>query len=204
MLTTLLISTIAFLILTIYSILQSNLSWFHISDSRFWSLKILDTPSAATLFVTLVGGLLVRHQFAISVLPRINYVSDFKSKPSILRTSDPSEIWYVEIRNTGLGAAIIDRIEYFLDIANDKDVKHSYKFDSLILKLNQMDLVRYTDYYMFKMSSGFSLAPKDECLVLEIKTEHLAKFDRLTMIVYFEGQLGDKYCREISLLAKAN
>lgn len=204
MLTTLLISIVAFFLLTIYSILQSNLSWFHINESRFWSLKILDTTSAATLFVTLVGALLVRHQFAISVLPRINYVSDIKTTPQTFKANHSSEAWQVEIRNTGLGSAIIDHIDYFLDLENSKETKHDYTFNSLITKLAQIDLLRNSDYSIFNMSKGFSLAPKDEYVVFEIKTNHLAKFKRLTMVIYFQGQLGNKYCREISLLAKAN
>lgn len=204
MLTTLIISIIVFLLLTVYSILQSNLNWFHISESRFWSLKILDTTSSATLFVTLVGALLVRHQFAVSVLPRINYVSSVKTNQNSLKPIHSSDTWHVEIRNTGLGSAIIDRIDYFLDLANSKDTNYNYKLNSLIIKLAEIDLIRNSDYSIFNMSSGFSLAPKDEYVVFEIKTEHLAKFNSLTMEIYFQGQLGDKYCREISLIAKAN
>ncbi len=164
----------------------------------------MDTTSAATLFVTLVGALLVRHQFAISVLPRINYVSDIKTTPQTFKANHSSEAWQVEIRNTGLGSAIIDHIDYFLDLENSKETKHDYTFNSLITKLAQIDLVRNSDYSIFNMSKGFSLAPKDEYVVFEIKTNHLAKFKRLTMVIYFQGQLGNKYCREISLLAKAN
>lgn len=204
MLVTLLVLTTVFFLLTVYNILQLNLGWFHISESKFWSLKILDSTSAATLFVTLVGALLVRHQFAASVLPRINYVSNVTNKENSLESGQSFKTWQVEIRNTGLGPAIIDRIEYFLELANDKEKPHHYKFITLIQKLTENNLVRDRDYILFNMSSGFSISPKDEYVVFEIKTEHLDKLNCLTMMLYFQGQLGDKYYREISLVGKSN
>jgi hypothetical protein len=200
MLTTLLTSTFVFFILTIHSIFQSNLNWFHIEASKFWSLKILDTDSAATLFVTLVGALLVRHQFAIGVLPRINYVSNTNNKQNGLEIIQESETWQVQIRNTGLGPAIINRVEYFLEISNSKEILKRYEFSSLIRKLTELNLNRDKDYTITNISSGFALTPKDELSVFDIHTAHLPKFKRLTMIVYFQSQLGDNYCREISLL----
>ena len=108
-------------ILMLYSIMQANLALFDLQRTIPLSFKILDTSSAATLFVTLVGALLVRHQFALGLLPRINYTSMSTTK-KISQFSDVScDIWRVEIRNTGLGSAIIDRAEYFLEPSKIKN-----------------------------------------------------------------------------------
>ncbi len=120
MLTCLLILAITLFLLTLYSILQTNAEVFPIGKSRFFSIKILDTASAASLFVTLLGALLVRHQFALGVLPRINYKSTRAERRNNQNSDGSYETWRVEILNTGLGSAIITRAEYMLECAGAK------------------------------------------------------------------------------------
>ena len=199
MLVCLLILTITFFLLTLYSIVQTNAVLLGLEGSPLFALKILDTSSAASLFVTLLGALLVRHQFAVSVLPRINYKSARSTKENPTETF---ETWRVELRNTGLGSAIVNRTEYRVAFTAKKDNNHSYSFEDLLKQLATIKLVRDRDYWVEKITTGFSLSPKDECFVFEIKTEHLSKFSRLDMVLYFQGQLSDKYRREVYLIPR--
>ncbi len=202
MLVCLLTLTITLFLLTLYSILQANVALFSVGASRLLSLKILDTSSAASLFVTLLGALLVRHQFALGVLPRINYKTARAAKQNTRIPGEQFETWRVEIRNTGLGSAIVNRAEYGLEYTGTKSNIHSHTFDSLIKELTTIDLIRDSDYWIEKISEGFSLSPKDDCFVFEIKTEHIQKLKRLYMVLYFQGQLGDRYRREIFLIPR--
>lgn len=200
MLTSLLILTITFFIFTLYSILQNNAALFHLEHSHFLSLKILDTSSAASLFVTLFGALVLRHQFALSVLPRINYRSSLTVKNNNSPTNESCETWRVEIRNTGLGSATITGADYIVELTTSRTNVCVHTTENLIKELLKIGLIRNKDYWMDNTTSGFSLSPKDECFLSEIKTEHLNKLNHLSMILYFQGQLGDKYSKEISFL----
>ena len=203
MLTCLLFLIITFFLLTVYSIIQSNLTLLHLDKSNLFTLKILDTASAATLFVTLLGALLVRHQFVLSVLPRINYKSAFAGRPDLQNPDTSFKTWRVEIKNTGLGPAIISRAEYMIELYKNETAYHAYTFDDFTAMLLKAGLVCNCDCWVENITPGFSLSPKDTCFLFEIKTAHLEKFKRLTMLLYFQGQLGDKYVREISLMPAA-
>lgn len=172
---------------------------FHIEGAHWLSYKILDTASAASLFVTLVGALLVRHQFALGLLPRINYISALTTKEDIQKPNTLINVWRVEIRNTGLGSAIINHTEYFLELSDGSNFTSAYVYDSLVKEFGIAGLSRHQDYWLDNITAGYSLLPKDDSLIFEIKTCHLEKLKRFSMMLYFQGQLGDKYCKEISL-----
>ena len=192
--------TIVFFLLTLYSVFQSNLDLLEIKKSTWSSFKILDTSTSATLFVTLLGALLVRHQFALSILPRINYKSSISTKPNRDNLNEKFETWRVEIRNTGLGSAIINRTEYSLQLAHVKENFDSCSANAVINELSKNNLIRGQDYWLENIAPGFSLSPKDECVVFEIRTEYAKKLKRLDMVLHFQGQLGDKYLREIRFI----
>lgn len=199
MLTCLITLTITFFILTLYSILQANVDLFNFKSAKWLSIKILDTSSAATLFITLLGALLVRHQFALGILPRINYTSTLTTKQDSRVSSKAFETWRVDIRNTGLGSAIITKTEYFIKTSKKGRVAEPKSFNEIVDELVKLELIRGEDYWMSSITSGFSLSSKDEFLVFEIKTVHLKKLPSIYMNLFFQGQLGDKYCREILL-----
>ena len=200
MLTCLVLLIVIFFLLMVYSIIQSNLTLMGLDQSKFFALKILDTSSAATLFVTLLGAYLVRHQFVLSVLPRINYKSKIAARTNLQNPNMPYETWRVEIKNTGLGSAIINRTEYMIDLNKKEAEYRTHTFDEMIAMLSTVELVRNRDYWVKNITPGFSISPKDACFVFELKTEHFEKLKHLTMLLYFQGQLGDRYVREISLM----
>ena len=202
MLTCLIILAVTLFLLTLYSILQTNAEVFHIVNSRFLSIKILDTASAASLFVTLLGALLVRHQFVLGVLPRINYKSRNTERRNKQNPNKSDETWRVEIRNTGLGSAIINRAEYRLELASTKSQFDYYTIEDILKELTRINLKVDRDYWIGNISNGFSLSPKDDFFVFEIKTEHIEKIKRLDLVLYFQGQLGDRYRKEISLIPR--
>ncbi len=200
MLTCLLTLAIAFFILTLYSIFQVNAGLFNVEPAKWLSIKILDTSTSATLFVTILGALLVRHQFALGILPRINYTSAFTAKQDTRNLSVSFETWRVDIRNTGLGAAIINRTSYLIKLAGANEPATSQSYNEIIKALSKSNLILGSDYWLGNITPGFSLSPKDEFLLFEIKTEHREKVKQLDMMLYFQGQLGDRYRREIFLI----
>lgn len=200
MLTCLIVLTILLFLLTLLGILQTNGELFHLPTTRLFSIKIIDTSTAASLFVTLIGALLVRHQFVIGVLPRINYTSKTAERATKQNLNELLETWRVEIRNTGLGSAIINRLEYTIEPANGKVHLNHCTFEQALNQLAEIGLIREHDFWIGNMSSGFSLSPKDEFFVFEIELKHITKLKRLDLILDFQGQLGDRYRREINLI----
>lgn len=202
-LASLVILAITLFLLTVYSIVQANAKVFGLSNSPFLPIKLLDTASAASLFVTLVGALLVRHQFAVGVQPRINYKSTRAERHNKQSPGQPFETWRVELRNTGLGAAIVNRAEYFLKPADVKDYGYHCTREEVLKELATLDLVADRDYWIENITNGFTLSPKDDCFVFEIKMEHVDKLSCLDMVLYFQSQLGNKYRRLIMLAPRS-
>ncbi len=72
-----------------------------------------------------------------------------------------------------------------------------YNLNSIVKKLAEINFVRNIEYGLFNMITGFYLAPQDKYVVFEMKTTHLPNLNSYNDDL-FQGQLGDKYCREIS------
>lgn len=196
MLVFLVVLTVTFFGLTLYSIIQENLDVFNIRHTQFFTLKILNIESSASLFVTMLGALLVRNQFVLGLRPRISYKSC-----SIIKESTPEKIWQVKLYNSGLGGAIINRCEFELETSIEKSGS-LVGFENVVRHLGNIGLVHEEDYWLENISSGFTLPPKEDYIVFEIKAAHIDKIKRLNMLLHFQGFLGDKYYRSVVLIPK--
>lgn len=170
---------------------------FKVEPTLLLSIKILDTNTAATLFVTAVGALLVRRQFVLGLRPRIGYKTARTTKEIVRNGNKMLEVWQVKIRNTGEGSAIINRSEFELKTETLKNSTSFFTLIDVITELNKIGLVRGEDYWLENITSGFALPPQEDCIVFEIKIEHVPKLKRLDMLLHFQGLLGDRYFREI-------
>lgn len=180
-----------FFSLTLYSILQENLPLLDFEKPRFLLVRVLSTEASASLFVTVLGALLVRNQFVLGLRPRISYKSD---------NIGSGTAWQVKIKNAGLGAAIINRCVFELETFNSTECSLPIEFEDVINNFSKIGLVYETDFSLGKISSGFTFPPQEEYTVFDIKTEHIHKVSCLNMILYFQGFLGDKYYRRIVLI----
>ncbi len=196
--------TVILFILILYSILQQNSEFFNFVPTRYLSLKILDTASAASLFVTLLGALLVRHQFVLGLLPRIGYKTMSTTKQCGPDGKNLCDIWQVRIRNSGQGTAIINHSEFELETSPAKSDSSLLVLREVASELEKSGLLRGQDYWLENISNGFTLAPKEDCIVFEIKIEHITKIKRLDMLLHFQGLLGDKYYRKIFFIPRGN
>lgn len=194
--------TILFFLATLYDIIQANLSVFAVEVSRFWSFKILTASSSATLFVTLLGAMLVRRQFAISLLPHLSYTSAKIFRADLSTMGERCETWRVDLHNTGLGSAIIESVEYIVEQEGAKGGSRSHGFEGAVKKLTDAGLARESDYWIKNLTAGFALSPKDDCFLFEIKTQYVGKLKGIDMVLYFKSLTGDKYRSEISLIPR--
>jgi len=192
-----LLLTAALFILAVYGVLQANQDLLSVGFKRYFVFKILDPSSASGLFVSAVGVLILRHQYGVSSRPRINYKTSVTTKTDTNNPAMPYEIWRVEIRNNGLGAAIINRAEYVLELAKADGSVYIGGYNQVLKELAKIDLVLDRDYSLENITTGFALPDKDSLLIFEIKKEHISKIKRLDITIYFQGQVGDKYCRGI-------
>ncbi|WP_276366224.1 hypothetical protein [Chryseolinea sp. H1M3-3] len=158
---------------------------------------MLDTESSASLFVTLLGALVVRHQFVLGLRPRIGYKTMYATKELGPDSKEFCATWQVRIRNAGQGTAIINRSAFELETSPPKSNSSLHVLREVVKELAKSGLVRHKDYWLENITDGFTLPPKEECIVFEIKSEHVSKIKRLNMLLYFQGLLGDKYYRKI-------
>ena len=166
------------------------------------SFKILDTSSSASLFVTLLGALVVRHQFVLSLRPRLGYKSFVTTKQNISSNKEPCEVWQVSIHNAGMGAAIIKRIKYSNGVSLVESNPFPLTQNELVTELAKHDLVYERDYWLKNISDGFTLPPGENYILFEIKTEHIGKLKKLDALIFFQGFLGDSYNREIFFIPR--
>jgi hypothetical protein len=103
----------------------------------------------------------------------------------------------VKIRNAGQGTAIINRSEFELETSPIKSNSSFLALGEVVKELAKSGLVRNEDYWLENITNGFALPPTEDCIVFEIKSEHVSKIKRLDMLLHFQGVLGDKYCRKI-------
>lgn len=185
-----------------YAVIQDNLSLLDIEKTKFLSFKILDTSSSATLFVTVIGALVVRHQFVLSLRPRLGYKSNITSKQNIRNSTDIFEIWQVSIHNAGMGAAIINGIKYVSGEALGKDNPLFIAQDEVVKELAKHDLIHERDFWLKNISDGFTLPPGEHYILFEVRIEHIEKIKKLDAIIFFQGFLGDSYEREIFFIPR--
>jgi hypothetical protein len=198
----LIVLTVTFFALTLYAIIQENSVLLNIRATRFLSLKILDTTSASSLFVTLLGALLLRHQFVLGFRPRIVYKSMTTVKQNTRNVNEFCECWQVRLRNVGVGAAIINRCEFEFEMSSAKSNSSLLAFNDVVKEIAKCDLVNERDYWLENITSGFALSPNEDYNVFEIRTEHMKKLKTLNMILHFQGFLGGKYRRLIRFMPR--
>lgn len=198
----LIVLTVTFFILTLYAIVQENLSLLSIEPTDILSFKILDPSSSASLFVTLVGALLVRHQFVLGLRPRLGYKSIITTKQNAGNNKQSCEVWQVSIQNVGLGAAIVDGIYFRTGMSAVKDNPFTLTQNEVIKELAKYKLIHGQDYWLENISVGFTLPHGENYVVLEIKTEHRGKLKQLDALISFRGFLGDKYHREVFFIPR--
>ena len=114
----------------------------------------------------------------------------------------PVETWRVEIRNSGLGAAIIKQSKYKLVLATNRKSEIHGPHQLMIQELAKTGLLQDEDYWLEQITPGFGLTSKESCFAFEIKTSHLDKIKAFEMLLVFSDQLGGKYSREIIYISK--
>lgn len=188
--------------LLLFSILQQNLAFFDLEHVRLLSFKILDTNTAASLFVTLIGAILVRHQFALGIRPAVNYTSANVTKNYPVTSNTPCELWQVVLHNAGSGTAILNSIRFRIGIDGIDRGEYSKSHKEVVEALAEIGLVRDQDYSLANVSAGSTLAPRESRTLFEIKASKLQLIKQLDASIQFKGVLGDKYGRELFLIPR--
>lgn len=88
---------------------------------------------------------------------------------------DVCEIWQVRIRNAGQGTAIINRSEFELETVPIKSNPSSLVLGEVVKELAKNGLLRDKHYRLENITDGFTSPPKEDCIVFEVKSEHISK-----------------------------
>lgn len=202
MLVVLIVLTGILFCLLVFSIIQQNLALLGLKETGFLTLKILDANTAASLFVTLIGAILVRHQFALGLRPRVNYISSHATKNTPETASESCEVWQVVLHNAGSGSAIFNSIRFRIgiDAINQADYSKSHK--EVVQALADIGLIKDQDYWLANVSKGSTLSARENRTIFEIKSSKIHLIKQLDATVHFQGLLGDKYSRELFLIPR--
>ncbi|PPK98284.1 hypothetical protein [Parapedobacter indicus] len=189
-------------ILLIYSILQENIDLINKRYHTYFGMRILDTKTCASLFITLIGLLLVRHHFLIGFMPILVYETRRTKKPTFDAIFENCEVWQVKVKNVGLGAAKILKYEFRLNQSEIEDTSHDKNFDETIVALNDINIVYDKDFCLEEITSGYTLPSKDEMIIFEINTAILSKLRQLDLQITFSGLLGNRFVKDVFLIPR--
>jgi len=188
--------------LLIYSILQENIDLINKRYHTYFGMRILDTKTCASLFITLIGLLLVRHHFLIGFMPILVYETRRTKKPTFDAIFENCEVWQVKVKNVGLGAAKILKYEFRLNQSEIEDTSHDKNFDETIVALNDINIVYDKDFCLEEITSGYTLPSKDEMIIFEINTAILSKLRQLDLQITFSGLLGNRFVKDVFLIPR--
>jgi hypothetical protein len=188
--------------LLVYGVLQENKDLINKKYHYYFAVKILDTKTCASLFITLIGLILVRHHFLIGFMPILVYETRRTKKPSYDAIFQDCEVWQVKIRNVGLGAAKILKYEFRVGQTSISEDDHDQDYDEVTKLLHSINIVHDRDYCMEEITSGYTLPSKDEILIFEMNTAMLSKIKQLDLQITFSGLLGGRFIKDVFLIPR--
>ena len=146
----------------------------------------------ASITIAIWEGSTMRKHYYLSVMPRLNnsFSIDDSSSSSKARA-------IFEIRNNGLGPAVIISREYFVDGEKIDDSKNH--FSVIILQALNFDNTAGSTFQ--SISNGFTISAGDNLKVFGLYFNNREAFyrqrmelhDRLSYIIKYESLYGEKY-----------
>jgi hypothetical protein len=194
--------TFLFFLLTVYAVVKSNPGLGSTQSKEFFSLELLDTKTACTIFVSLVGLLLLRHQFVIGYRPKLIYEGSKKDAANHPELPENNLVWQVKIKNVGLGTAIFSDFKFRLSLNQTEDKSYDLGFFDTVEKLEEEGFRFEEDYYLANITNGYAMTTKEEKIVFEVILPKGHGIKQLDLKMTFEGYLGGKYRKEVYIIPR--
>ena len=145
----------------------------------------------ASITISIWESSTMRKHYHLSVMPRLN------NSFSVDDSSSSNASAYFEIRNNGLGPAVIISREYFLDGKKIDDSKNH--FSVIILQALNFDNTAGSTFQ--SISKGFTISSGDNMRVFGLYFSNRESFyrqrmklhDRLSFIIKYESLYGEQY-----------
>lgn len=189
--------------LIIYAILQDNAELLLAKKNHHLvQMKLLDLKTSFTIFISLLGLILLRHHFLEGFKPRIVYETKKCKTPTFDAYDFEGEIWQVKIRNVGLGAATILDYEFRFHPSKITNKKYLTNYSEVIKEISKEGVNLESEYYLDEITAGYTLPSKEEIVLFEMETSSALKLKQLDLKIEFTGFLGGKYSKEIFLLPR--
>lgn len=197
--TLLILLTLIFFCLTIHATLQNNPGLIGARDwlKEISALNLLDIKTSCSIFVSLLGLILVRHHFILGFKPRIIY----ETNKSIDETTK-IEYWEVRVKNVGLGAAVIKKYVFRLNISSIDNKEYDCDFQELIETLQSHNIFLEKDFMLGNLTKGYTLTSKKEKVIFKICLPKAFGIKQLDLKMIFIGFLGGKYKKEVYLIPR--
>lgn len=191
--------------LAIFSVLQANLKFFGLDESRtIWTLTLVDVKTALTILLTVLTLLYTRSQFEHGLRPLLDYRvrRTAESIYNLGSSSHGNSFIAVLLANLGGGVAIVWRAKYSLKMKDTNELSN-LSFAELTSQLKKEGLLQHEDYDLTYFSKGWIIGAKEERTILEMdmsdqdKKNNLQRIEKLDIQLIVEGSLGDTYAKEI-------
>lgn len=188
-----------FFLLTLYAVAKDNVDVIYPDKKdpgRIFLIKytFFDAKTCCTIFITLLSLILVRSHFILGFKPRIIYES--RDVNAVSTEPIPGEIWLVQIKNVGLGAAIVESCQFRTGRNHDE---FNFTHQEIVTAYTSKD-IQASNYFLPNISVGYVFQPKDDKTLFKIKKTEAIKAGVLDMELKFKGLLGGEYTKIIFLL----
>lgn len=189
--------TLLFLCLTCYAVIQKNKEFLGCQDIALFKIKILDPGAAFTIFATFIGIIIARNNISHGLKPYIVYECK-RGNESLSGLPGYSKYLTVQIKNVGMGVALIESVRYKITFKDSTANNHPYEsYENVIDKLKAKGFSKQKDFYLLEISKGFALSAKDEKIIFEIPIIKADSISSLDIKIIFKGFLNDSYQKEV-------
>lgn len=162
------------------------------SSAQFWRIVVLNIDTATGLFVSFLGLIAARHQYAQSQQPRLAFTGFSDDKDAGLRR--------VSLLNTGAGRALLHSIAWRIVTPNCSNVNQEnfdLDHDALIEGLEELGLCAPDDFFVTRISPKATVPPNDAWELFRGNTLKLGSVVQSVDIrTVYRGIVGDAYYKD--------
>ena len=207
-------------IIVFQSFIHKNVNYQSLPLFKFWDLELMGLDQSVTIFIAVLGTLIVREQYVESVMPYVTYrcfqgseslvplnqraiyrfqsLEIFKQRSSNINQQSVNELyWNTSFRNDGSGQAMIKAVSYTFEFIDEPVVHSISSFEDVINILSNKGIIHGVDCWLAYFSSGGAIRPDHDYPLFTAPISCALKFRIVDIKIVYRNLLGDLFEKNI-------
>jgi hypothetical protein len=206
--------------IVLQSFIHKNVNYQDLPLFKFWALELMGLDQSLTIFMAALGTLIVREQYAESVMPYVTYrcfqnfepllplnqrvihrlkpIEIFNPRGNNISQKNVNELyWNASFRNDGSGQAMIKAISYTFEFTDESVVYSLSSFQDVINILSKKGIIHGVDCWVAYFSSGGAIRPDHDYPLFTAPIPCALKFRIVDIKIVYKNLLGDLFEKNI-------